>query len=720
MKKSGSSNQLSLQDDGPESLSRDREWGVSAPGSRSRDSSPVKSRGRAGSESPKGNTEKTPKTPFTAHLASSSTSKATRSHRSYSNLQQDLEISDETTPQPTSSKMRHTRSSRSISQMALSLSPTELSASIDSAEASPRALSSAAAGEKWWRRSSSATAPMSLAETLKAAIDEGMPSAKPLSSLLLSIVSVELVLQLLAMLLLLSSALLPCELPIEDCAAMTVVIAISIAGQVVLSVKLQRFNFSSDHINLPGLLRDAETLSDEVRNVHLNKSISTIAVQRERNGVISYERNMAAVVPVNSVVKFHPSEKNNLPVAITEISNARNGSRYTYASVSQNLAVDCLKRLLQRRPSPSFDPLTHNVQLVLNRFSWLLIAFASVFLFAFVRAPVSDLSVTFRSIAVILMPLFPTMMSLSLSLSVAVINASISSLSSLSSSSGEGGGKRLSLTYSRLEEPAPESSSSAKWFWSSCISRVASGVARALQVSLLPAVSDDNQNTVQLSLVSVTDWLFNAWNRIFHEFNHMHMMSRITVFCVLDKEGILAQPQPEAKYVMHSRAVAASDAAPPRMISRTLSALAADVGRSITADVVDASFVTIPINQNDNGKWEFRFESEPEKKRSLDVLTQMSVCAQLTTDKLDIDEDAPKPANACVKGLGDLCTLINGLSDDKNVPVHDKVPIWKNYVDAISPGTRAFFDNSFHYVSRHVARHHHIVRSTPQPLARKT
>jgi hypothetical protein len=71
----------------------------------------------------------------------------------------------------------------------------------------------------------------------------------------------------------------------------------------------------------------------------------------------------------------------------------------------------------------------------------------------------------------------------------------------------------------------------------------------------------------------------------------------------------------------------------------------------------------------------------------------MSVCAQLTTDKLDIDEDAPKPANACVKGLGDLCTLINGLFDDKNVPVHEKVPVWKNYVDAISPGICALIDD---------------------------
>jgi hypothetical protein len=62
------------------------------------------------------------------------------------------------------------------------------------------------------------------------------------------------------------------------------------------------------------------------------------------------------------------------------------------------------------------------------------------------------------------------------------------------------------------------------------------------------------------------------------------------------------------------------------------------------------------------------------------------VCAQLTTDKLDIDEDAPKPANSCVKGLIDLCTLINEQFDDKNVPVQDKVPIWKKHVDWILPG----------------------------------
>ena len=278
------------------------------------------------------------------------------------------------------------------------MSPSLLNASVSSEDSSPRTISSEAVfteKRRFSRRLSSTKAPLSLAETLKAAIDEGMPSAKPLSSLLLHCVTVELVLQLLVMLLLLASSLLPCEFPIEDCVVMTVILALAIIFQIVFNVKLQQFNFSADHINLSSLLRDAETLSDEVRNVHLNKSISTIAVQREINGVLSYERNMAAVVPVNSLVKFHPSEKNNLPVGIPENSSAKIGSRWIYACVSQNLAVDCLKRLLQRRRSPSFDPLTRNTQLVLHRLAYLLIIVASAILLAFVRNPVAHQSVVF-------------------------------------------------------------------------------------------------------------------------------------------------------------------------------------------------------------------------------------------------------------------------------------------------------------------------------------
>ena len=101
---------------------------------------------------------------------------------------------------------------------------------------------------------------MSLAETLKAAIDEGMPSPKPLSLLLLSSVSVEMLLQVLVMLLLLSSALLPCELSIEDSVTMSVILAIAIISQLVLTVKLQRFNFAADHVNVAALLRGAETV----------------------------------------------------------------------------------------------------------------------------------------------------------------------------------------------------------------------------------------------------------------------------------------------------------------------------------------------------------------------------------------------------------------------------------------------------------------------------
>ena len=45
--------------------------------------------------------------------------------------------------------------------------------------------------------------------------------------------------------------------------------------------------------------------------------------------------------------------------------------------------------------------------------------------------------------------------------------------------------------------------------------------------------------------------------------------------------------------------------------------------------------------------------------------------------------------NACVKGLMDLCTLINELFYDKNAPVQEKVPVWKKHVDVISPGACA-------------------------------
>jgi archaellum component FlaF (FlaF/FlaG flagellin family) len=526
---------------------------------------------------------------------------------------------------------------------------------------------------------------MSLAETLKAAIDEGTPSPTPLSSVLLRSISVERVLQLLVMLLLLASALLPGELPIGDCVAMVVMLAAAIIVDLVLCVKLKSFNFAADHINVAALLRNAEALSDEVRNVHLNKSISTIAVQREENGVISFERNMAAVVPLNSVVKFHPSEKNNLPVGVTELTNVKSGSRWTYAYVSQNLAVDCLKRLLQRARPPSFDPLTRNIHNTLNRISWLLIVIASVILFAFVRNPLSDLPVALRSIAVLIMPLLPSMISFSITLSVAAINASISSHSKLSPSADDVGSKRGSVHYERMAD-STEPSASSPWSFSSFLSKFASYVRQILHVNVLPAVSDDNKHPVSISIVSVIHWLFSAWSRMFHECNYMHMMGRITVLCVLDKEGILAEPQPEAKYVMYARTASVDDSAPisrSRTISRTSSTSA--------ADVVDASFITVPINQNDGGKWEFRFENDPDKveeKRSLEIFRQIAVCSQLTTDKLDIDEDAPKPANACVKGLLDLCTLINDQYDDKSVPKPDKVPIWKKLVDLISPGTR--------------------------------
>jgi hypothetical protein len=457
-----------------------------------------------------------------------------------------------------------------------------------------------------------------------------------------------------------------------------VVHAIAIVAELVLSIKLKMFNFAAFRINIPALLRDAETLSDEVRNVHLNKSISTIAVQRQHNGIVSYERNMAAVVPVNSTVKFHRSEMNQLPVAVTEISSS---SRWTYAFVSQNLAVNCLKRLLQRPCSPSFDPLTHNIHRVLHRVSWLLITVASVFLFAFVSAPASSLSMVLRSLAVILMPLLPSMVSCSLSLSAAAINASISSHMA-AQPAADTHSRKASLKYSRLEDAINPSSNSSAWCCHRFISQIAQRFSQLFQLRMLPSFSEDNQTHVELSLLSVLKCLFTDWKRMFHSVNHMHMMSRVTVLCVLDKEGILAQPQPEARFIMYSRCAPAEDAAPlarSRSSQRTASTSA--------ADIVDASFIAVPIIQNDNsGKWEFRFENDSEKSRSLEIFRQITVCAQLTTDKLDIDEDAPKPANSCVKGLIDLCTLINEQFDDKNVPVQDKVPIWKKHVDWILPG----------------------------------
>ena len=554
MKKSGSSSQLlSLEEDEAE---RDQERSGSASGTRNRNSSPISSRGRAGSASPTRNTEKAPKTPFAAHISSSSTPKVgdlTRSHRSFSELLPEFQGSDGANIQPGEVKMRQSRSARSISQLSPAASPSDSAlSSVMSPEGSPSSICSEAVVMEnkrvRSRRISCSQPTTSLAENLKSAIDEGMPSPMPLSSVLLHSVSVERVLQLLVVLLLLASALLPGERPIGDCIAMAAIYAVAIIAELVLTVKLKTFNFAAHHINAPALLRNAETLSDEVRNVHLNKSISTIAVQREENGVVSFERNMAAVVPVNSVVKFHPSEKNNLPVGITEIANVKSGSRWTYAFVSQNLAVDCLKRLLQRPLPPSFDPLTRNIQRALNRTSWLLISVATVVLFALVRAPSSELSVVFRCIAILMMPLLPSMISLSLSLSVAVINASISSHSRPSQSADDASSRRGSLTYARLKDSAQESPSSKR----SCgafVSKIASSMRSALQVSLLPAVSDDNKQPVTISLVSVVQWLFNSWNRMFHECNHMHMMSRITVLCVLDKEGILAEPQPDAKYV---------------------------------------------------------------------------------------------------------------------------------------------------------------------------
>jgi hypothetical protein len=564
MKKSGSSNQLSsLEEDESE---RDYERSGSVSSTRNRNSSPVSSRGRAGSVSPTRNTEKAPKTPFTSHLASASkpVGDLTRSHRSFSELLPEFQGSDQVETQPSDSKMRQVRSARSISQLSLSsqpsaspsASPSEIrSASSLSPQASPSSICSESIisthdhRRTRSRRISCAQPPMSLAESLKVAIDEGTPSPQPLSLVLLRSVSVERVFQLIVMLLLLASALLPGDLPIGDCVAMVVLHAVAIIVHLVLTVKLQTFNFAADHINVPALLRNAETLSDEVRNVHLNKSISTIAVQREENGVISFERNMAAVVPVNSVVKFHPSEKNNLPVGVTELTNVKSGSRWTYAYVSQNLAVDCLMRLLQRQRSPSVDPLTRNIQLTLNRVTWLLVAIASVVHFAFVRDPSSDLSAAFRSVAILLMPLLPSMMSFSMSLSVAAINASISSHSKLSPSVDDAGGRRGSVQYERMLD-STEQSASSKWSFSSFVSKFASYIVRILQVNALPAVSDDNKHPVGISIVSVIHWLSGAWNRMFHECNYMHMMGRITVLCVLDKEGILAEPQPEAKYVM--------------------------------------------------------------------------------------------------------------------------------------------------------------------------
>lgn len=135
---------------------------------------------------------------------------------------------------------------------------------------------------------------------------------------------------------------------------------------------------------------------------------------------------------------------------------------------------------------------------------------------------------------------------------------------------------------------------------------------------------------------------------------------------------------------MYARTASGEDGLVPSR-SRSVSRMSS----TSAADIVEASFVTVPINQNDGGKWEFRFENDPEKveeKRSLEIFRQIAVCSQLTTDKLDIDEDVPKPANACVKGLLDLCTLINEQYDDKSTPKPEKVPIWKKHVDLISPG----------------------------------
>lgn len=691
MKKSGSSNQLlSLAEDESE---RDRDRSAFASGSRNRSGSPVTSRGRAESESPTRTTEKTPK---------SASSTPLDDHRNFSQQLPEFESSEGVKTLP----VKKTRSSRSVSQLSpvVPFDVGVLVSSNDGPASATRRVSEASSVRKKResRRIQIERAPISLAETLKAAIDDGMPSPKPLSSTVFHSISKEHALQLLVLLLLLSSALLPCDLPIDDCVAMAVIYAITIIFELVLTVKLKLFNFASDHINVASLYRYAENLSPEVCNVHLNKSISTIAVQRNVNGVESWERNMAALVPLHSVVKFHPSEKDNLPVGIAHIDKESKSSRWTYALVSQNLAVDCLKRLLQRQRAPSVDRLTHSIQVVLSRLACLLITVACVVLFAFVRAPVSDLSMAFRSIAVLLMPLLPSMMSLSLSLSVAVINASISSHLNISPSAVAASAQKGRTNYTRLEETTQESSDSAKWNCHSCLSKLASYFRRILNVRALPAVSDDNQHPVELSPVSVVSWLFNSWNRMFHDFNQMYMMSRVTVLCVLDKEGILAQPQPEARYVMYCRALPSDDAEAP--VRRTSLSRTASIS---AADIVDASFVTVPITQNDNGKWEFRFENDPDKaqeKCSLEIFRQIAVCSQMTTDKLDIDEDAPKPANACVKGLMDLCTVINEQYSDKNVPVQDKVPIWKERVDFISQGepSNTFFTFSqFYFTSRY-------------------
>jgi hypothetical protein len=137
---------------------------------------------------------------------------------------------------------------------------------------------------------------------------------------------------------------------------------------------------------------------------------------------------------------------------------------------------------------------------------------------------------------------------------------------------------------------------------------------------------------------------------------------------------------------MYARTVSDDDEGPRPSRARSIHRLSS----ASAADIADASFLTVPINQNDSGKWEFRFDNDPdrvEEKRSLEIFRQIAVCSQLTTDKLDIDEDVPKPANACVKGLLDLCALINEQFDDKSVQkLSDKVPIWKKHVDLLSPG----------------------------------
>jgi len=692
MKKSGSSNQLLDIDEDEFERDRDRDVGRNP---RNRSGSPVSSRARAGSASP---TRNTSKTLFAGHLSSSASKPEIVLRKGRHSFSHIVHTDDEPSLQSDSGGVRLSPASSIIRKSPVA-SPTGLTTSIESPLSRSESSSVTSISEGTERRSrprrtnsakSCVGAPKSLAETLKAAIEEGMPLPKPLSSLLFHSVSIEHLLQLLVALLLLSSALLPCELPIADCVVMAVMHSIAIILELVFAIHLKKFNFTSAHINVPALLRDAETLSDEVRNVHLNKSISTIAVQREEGGVTRFERNMAAVVPVNSIVRFHPKET-MLPVGISENDVSKSSSgRWSYASVTQNLAVDCLKRLLQRPRSSPRDPLTQIVQRALNRVSWAVAVVASVVLFAFVRAPVSDLSLAFRSLAVLLMPLLPSMILFSISLSVAVMNAAISSHSSLPPSSApEASGRKGSLTYARLEESTGESvGSPASLCCNSVFLKVKAYFRQLLQVRLLPAVSDDNQNPVELSILSIISWLFKGWKHMFHDFNYMHMMSRITVLCVLDKEGILAQPQPEAKDVMCSRSITAgASASHTQVLARTLSRRVSGGA----ADVADVPFVTVPINQEDDGKCVFRYENELEKSRSFEILKQIAVCSQLTATGLNIDEDAPKPANSCVKGLQDLCNVINEQYDDKNVPVQDKQPIWKKYVEQLLPNISIAF-----------------------------